>query len=72
MTLDQAKVGDTLRITGISNPQTAMMALRLGLHEGEIVRLSSKIPGGPLVVLCGNVEIALGRELCREIEVQAE
>jgi len=69
-TLDQATVGDVLTITKINDPQTAVMALRLGIAEGETLRVTSKVPGGPLVVCRGKVDIALGRELCKGIEVQ--
>lgn len=69
-TLEQAKVGDNLLIRRISDPETAITALRLGVCEGEVLHLASKIPGGPVVIRRGAVEIALGRELCRQIEVE--
>ena len=69
MTLDQANVGDQLTITAIRNEQTATIAVRLGIAEGETVRVSSKVPGGPVVICRGRTEIALGRDLCRDIEV---
>ncbi|MCE3235243.1 MAG: feoA [Vampirovibrio sp.] len=70
MTLDQAKVGDILLIIRIVNPETATIAMRLGVSEGETLHLASKVPGGPVVIRRGAVEIALGRELCRGIEVE--
>lgn len=69
MTLDQAKLGDLLLIQAIEDPQTATMALRLGISQGEMIELTSKIPGGPLVVRRGKVDIALGRDLCKGIAV---
>lgn len=72
MTLDQAQVGDILRVIRISDPDTATMAMRLGIAEGETLHLSCKVPGGPLVVNRGKIEIALGRELCRGIEVEKQ
>ncbi len=69
LTLEQAKVGDTLRVLKISDPETATVAMRLGISEGETFFLASKIPGGPVVIRSGSVEIALGRELCHSIEV---
>ena len=69
-TLEQAKVGDTLLIRKIGDPETATMAMRLGISEGEVLMLASKVPGGPVVIRRGAVEIALGRELCRWIEVE--
>jgi len=70
MTLDKAKIGDLLVIQAIDDPQTAMMALRLGISQGEVIELTSKIPGGPLVIRRGKVDIALGRDLCKGIAVQ--
>ncbi len=70
LTLDLATVGDALLVKRITNPETATIAMRLGVSEGEILHLASKIPGGPVVIRRGAVEIALGRELCRGIEVE--
>ena len=69
-TLDTTRAGDVLTVIRITDPQTAVMAMRLGISEGETLRVTSKVPGGPLVVCRGKVDIALGRELCRGIEVQ--
>ncbi len=70
--LDQANVGETLRVSRIEDPEVATLALRLGISEGASLRLTSKVPGGPLVVTRGKVEIALGREICRGIEVERQ
>lgn len=70
LTLEKAKVGDTLLIRRITDPETALTAMRLGVLEGEVLELASKIPGGPVVIRRGAVEIALGRELCRGIIVE--
>jgi len=69
LTLEQAKVGETLLVQRITDPETATVAMRLGISEGETFYLASRIPGGPVVIRRGAVEIALGRELCRTIEV---
>ncbi|HEY9745994.1 MAG TPA: FeoA family protein [Oculatellaceae cyanobacterium] len=70
LTLEQAKVGDVLLIRRIADPVTSTVAMRLGISEGEVLELASKVPGGPVVIRRGAVEIALGRELCRQIEVE--
>jgi ferrous iron transport protein A len=69
-TLEHAKIGDRLRVIAITDPETATNALRLGVAEGEILEIASKIPGGPVVIRRGGMEIALGRELCRSIHVE--
>lgn len=68
-TLEKAKAGDTLQVLRITDHETATVAMRLGIAEGETLYLASKIPGGPVVIRRGAVEIALGRELCKSIEV---
>jgi Fe2+ transport system protein FeoA len=72
MTLDQAHVGDMVLIKDITDPQAAMVAVRLGISSGEILQLAAKVPGGPLVVMRGDMEIALGRDICRSIEVEKQ
>lgn len=69
MKLADVKSGETVSILKITDPQAAVMAIRLGIFEGEHIRVAAKIPGGPLVVNKGDVEIALGREFCGGIEV---
>lgn len=69
-TLEQAKAGDTLRIKRITDAETATNAMRLGVSEGEVLQVASKVPGGPVVIRRGAIEIALGRQLCRAIEVE--
>ena len=68
-TLDHAKVGQLVRIDRIQDDEIAMMAVRLGIAVGEVIAVASKVPGGPLVIRRGRVDIALGRELCRGINV---
>jgi Fe2+ transport system protein FeoA len=70
LTLEQAKVGDVLLIRRILDPETATIAMRIGVSEGEVLHLASKIPGGPVVIRRGSMEIALGREICKGIEVE--
>ncbi len=70
LSLENARVGDTLRILAITDNDTAMVAMRLGIAAGETLYLASKIPGGPLVIRRAGMEIALGRDLCKGIAVE--
>jgi Fe2+ transport system protein FeoA len=70
--LEQARVGDRVIVKHISNDETATQAMRLGISEGETLEVASKVPGGPLVIRRGKLEIALGRDLCRSIEVERQ
>ncbi|MBY0451130.1 MAG: ferrous iron transport protein A [Cyanobacteria bacterium] len=70
--LESIAVGSTVVVAQMDDPQTALSALRLGIAQGETLYLAAKIPGGPVVVRRGNIEIALGRELCRHILVETK
>jgi Fe2+ transport system protein FeoA len=72
LTLDQARVGEDCLIMGITDPETAMIAMRLGVSEGERVTVISRIPGGPIVLRQGARELALGRSLCQGIQIQPQ
>lgn len=72
MTLEQARPGDTLLVKSITDPETATNAMRLGVSEGEILEVASKVPGGPVVIRRGSIEIALGRDLCKSILVERQ
>lgn len=70
LTLDEAPLGATVTIGTIDDPDTAAMVMRMGLSEGTPLTLLARIPGGPMVVMQGELEVALGRELCRQIQVK--
>lgn len=69
MTLLEAKEGDWLIVTGVSGDDIAMQAIRFGIDEGSRIRLTNKLPGGPVVVAKNQLEIALGRQLAHSIHV---
>lgn len=69
MTLDQAPIGQHVKIERIQDEEIAMMAVRLGIAVGELITVASRIPGGPLVIRRDRVDIALGRELCKGIDI---
>ncbi len=62
MTLWEAKVGDWLEITALSDDDVALEALRYGIDEGSRIKLTAKLPGGPVVIAKNQLEIALGRQ----------
>ncbi len=71
-TLLSVHVGARVFIRRITDPQTALMAVRLGIAEGETLSVHRKVPGGPVIVCRGKVEIALGRDICQYIEVECD
>ena len=69
MTLDQATRGDTLKIVTVPSGQTGAQLLRLGIGNGSLVKCVLKLPGGPVVVRRGNMEVALGRRTAATVTV---
>ncbi len=68
--LDQARKGQTVRITSIPNKLTRVQALRLGISEGTVITCREVVPAGPVVVARNRQEIAIGRRLAKTIEVE--
>jgi len=73
MRLVEAKIGEVLRVVGVSNAKANARLLRVGLYRGDRLRLLREAPlGGPLLVDAGGREIALGRALADKIIVEPE
>lgn len=70
MTLAEVKRGQRCRIINIPSEKIRAQALRFGIAEGEIVTCREKIPAGPVVIARNRQEIAVGRRLARQIQVQ--
>ena len=73
MRLVEAKIGEVLRVVGVSNAKANARLLRVGLYPGDRLRLLREAPlGGPLLVDAGGREIALGRAVAAQIIVEPE
>ena len=70
MTLDQAKRGQRLYIARIIGDTVRAQAIRFGISEGAEVQCAEKLPAGPIVICKGKQEIAIGRKLAENIQVQ--
>ena len=70
MTLDELMQGQTAAITDQLDDADTLTTLRLGLIPGQPFCLLAKVPGGPLVIQQGQVELALGRDLCKRIPIR--
>ncbi|HHW42316.1 MAG: ferrous iron transport protein A [Thermoanaerobacteraceae bacterium] len=70
MTLDRMKRGQRCRILSIPSEAVRAQALRFGIAEGEMVTCCEVIPAGPVVISKNRQEIAIGRRLARQIEVE--
>ena len=70
MTLDEAKKGQVIRIKSIANEMIRVQAIRFGQYEGEVVVCREIVPAGPVVISKNKQEIAIGRSLARNIQVE--
>ena len=70
MTLDKAKKGSMVKITGINNKDIKSQAIRIGLYEGAVFMCSEKLPGGPVILQSKLQEIAIGRGLAANISIE--
>lgn len=69
MTLDKAKKGSEISITGIDDAEHRSQLVRLGISEGSRVVCQEKLPFGPIVLRCNRQEIAIGRKLAKSIRI---
>lgn len=70
MTLDKVNRGNKVRIKKIENRDLKTQAIRIGIYEGAVFLCSEKLPGGP-IILCNRMqEVAIGRGLAEDIEVE--
>ncbi len=70
MRLDRCKRGQLIKVSLIDNPDVRAQAIRFGIAEGEVVSCEEILPAGPVVVRKNHQEIAIGRGLARQIEVE--
>ncbi|MCL5970994.1 MAG: ferrous iron transport protein A [Firmicutes bacterium] len=69
MTLDQVPRGTRVKITDIADVERRLEATRLGLGPGAWVRVTRIVPKGPIIVHTDAGQIAIGRQLARNITV---
>lgn len=70
MNLNNCRRGQNVKISLIKNPDVRAQAIRFGISEGEVVRCEEILPAGPVVVKKNHQEIAIGRGLASQIEVE--
>jgi Fe2+ transport system protein FeoA len=71
VTLADASKGDTLQVVAVPLGIVGAQLLRLGIAKGSLLTCVLKIPGGPVVVRRGNMEVALGRKTASVVTVDA-
>jgi Fe2+ transport system protein FeoA len=70
MTLDKANGGESLTVLEVPANDLHASLLRLGIEKGARITCILKMPSGPVVVRHGNTDVALGRHIAAQIEVQ--
>ncbi|GAB6181876.1 ferrous iron transport protein A [Desulfotomaculum defluvii] len=69
MTLDRIKRGQSFKINNIQNENIRVQAIRFGIAEGEWLTCEEVVPAGPIVIRKNRQQIALGRQLAKEIDI---
>lgn len=72
MTLNCVKKGQRLTIIRINNERARQQSIRLGLGAGTTVICSEKLPSGPIILKLGMQEIAIGRNLAKQIVISID
>ncbi|MTI81425.1 MAG: ferrous iron transport protein A [Firmicutes bacterium] len=70
MTLDKVKKGQQIIIRKILDELVRAQAIRFGIAEGSVITCQEIVPAGPVVVRRAKQEIAIGRNLARNIDVE--
>lgn len=70
MTLDMISKGQEVVIKSIKSKNAKIYALRFGINEGSKVKCIAKINNGPVILRKNHQEVAIGKELARQIEVE--
>ncbi|MCF8002296.1 MAG: ferrous iron transport protein A [Halanaerobiales bacterium] len=70
MTLSDITKGKNFKIKHIADDMVRLKSLRMGISEGSSLNCNQKIPGGPVIVKHNYQEIAIGRKLADNIEIE--
>lgn len=69
MSLNELKQGKEAQVSRIPDAGLRAQLLRFGIAAGSTVRCQNRIPFGPIVLRYGGQELALGRDIARQIEI---
>ena len=70
MTLAEIQKGKDFKVKNIPDDMIRIQTLRMGISEGSNLNCNEKIPGGPIIVKHNYQEIAIGRSLAEDIEIE--
>ena len=69
MSLNDLRRGQSATVLAIPEENLRVQLMRFGITVGCKVNCHSKLPFGPVVLRYGGQEIALGRDIARQIEI---
>lgn len=72
MSLNELRRGQSATIINVPDENLRIQLLRFGIINGTQVNCHCKLPFGPVVLKYGGQEIALGREIARQVTINAE
>lgn len=70
MSLNELKRGQSATITNVPDENLRIQLLRFGIINGSQVSCHCKLPFGPVILKYGGQEIALGREIARQVTIK--
>ncbi len=70
MCLTEIKRGQSVQVVRICDGGIRIQLLRIGIGEGSRLECLEKIPFGPLMIRHNRQEIAIGREVAKNILIQ--
>ncbi len=68
--LDKIDANQDAIVKVVCDSELKNQLIRFGIAEGTKVEIAEKIPFGPLVIRFNAQEIAIGRELARQVMVE--
>ncbi|HUN65025.1 MAG TPA: ferrous iron transport protein A [Bacteroidota bacterium] len=69
MSLDEARAGQSLKISSLPDGMLYAQFVRLGINEGQRVRCLERLPGGTIILQKNRQQIAIGHSLAKHIVV---
>lgn len=72
MRLADAKDGAILIVVNTGDEDVSIQAIRFGIDNGAEIEVQKNIKGGPVIVARNQMEIAIGREIAKNIEVRVK
>lgn len=67
--LSDSHDGDNVEVVDTGAEEITVQALRFGLDAGSLMQVVKNIRGGPVIIARNHLELAIGREIAKNIKV---